>query len=81
MPASAILLLHMRPISFLGDVAAEGVLADADHQRLRVQLLVDAAAAIVVLIAALVFSIYKPKGVTPYGQRKLRVQRRMSGER
>ena len=77
-PASAILLLHMRPISFLGEAASHGALAAGDHHSLRLQLLVDAAAAILVLVVTIVLSVYKPRGVTRYGQRKLRDERRIN---
>lgn len=36
------------------------------------QLIADAVAALLVLLAATILSIYKPRGVTPYGQRILR---------
>lgn len=71
-PASAILLLHMQPISFLADIAASGALASADHHQVRVQLIANAGAALFVLLVTTVLSIYKPRGMTPYGQRKLR---------
>lgn len=71
-PASAILLLHMRPISFLADVAAARELAGGDHRQVRVQLIANAGAAIFVLLVTTVLSIYKPRGVTPYWQRKQR---------
>jgi hypothetical protein len=71
-PASAILLLHMRPISYLAEVAAAGTLASGGENRLRVQLVANASAALFVLVATTVLSIYKPRGMTPYGQRALR---------
>src|SRR5262249_59519986 len=37
---------------------------------LRVQLVVHAAGALVLLVVATVLSIYKPWGLTPYGKRK-----------
>jgi hypothetical protein len=36
---------------------------------LRVQLLVDAAAALLVLLAITTLAIYKPRGLTRYGRR------------
>lgn len=75
LPASAILLLHMRPISYLADVAAAGTLAAGGEQRLRVQLIANAGAALFVLVVTTVLSIYKPRGTTPYGQRALRGER------
>ncbi|HYW31961.1 MAG TPA: hypothetical protein VE869_10685 [Gemmatimonas sp.] len=77
-PASAILLLHMRPISYLAEVAAAGTLATGGEHRLRVQLIANAGAALFVLVVTTVLSIYKPRGLTPYGQRAMR---RESAER
>lgn len=67
--ATAVLLLHTMPIGVVADAAAAGS-PIADLRSVRVQLIADAVAAIVVLIAATVLSVYKPKGVTPYGWRK-----------
>lgn len=71
-PASAILLLHMRPISHLADVASTRELAAGDERQVRIQLIANAGAALLVLLVTTVLSIYKPRGVTPYGQRKQR---------
>lgn len=69
--ATAILLLHTQAITRVADVAARGPLG-TDLARLRIQLIVDAAAAIVALLVATTLSIYKPRGLTRYGQRKQR---------
>jgi hypothetical protein len=75
-PASAILLLHMQPIGHLADLASAGALAAGDDRRIRIQLIANAAAALTVLLVTTALSIYKPRGVTPYGQRKQREARR-----
>jgi hypothetical protein len=67
--ASGLLLLHTRPIGQLAGAAAEGTLG-ADLRSVRVQLVADAAAALLVLLGATVLSVYKPRGVTRYGWRK-----------
>ena len=72
---SAFLLLHMQPTSFIANVAANGTLASGDLRPVRIQLMADAAAAVLVLLFATVLSIYKPRGLTPYGWRKEREQR------
>ena len=72
---SALLLLHMQPTSFMAKVAANGTLSSGDLRPVRIQLMADAAAAVLVLIFATVLSIYKPRGVTPYGWRREREQR------
>jgi len=69
-PATAILLLHMQPIGFLGERAAGMSFAGSDYRDLRVQLIANAIAALVVLLIATTLSVYKPRGLTPYGRRK-----------
>jgi hypothetical protein len=73
--ATLVLLLHMRPIGYMAGVAGAGSLSPGDHRRVRIQLVFDAGAALLVLLAATVLSVYKPRGVTPYGWRKLREER------
>ena len=72
---TALLLLHMRPVSYLADVVIETSMAPGDHQRLRVQLVADAAGAIIALLVVTALSIYKPRGLTRYGWRKQRAER------
>ncbi len=71
-PATLILLLHMQPIGRLAGAAAATTLASADLRGLRIQLVANAAAALLVLLAATALSIYKPWGLTRYGRHKLR---------
>ena len=70
--ATIILLVHTQPISYVADVAAATTLSSTDLGQVRVQLVADAVAALVVLLGATVLSIYKPRGVTRYGWRKER---------
>lgn len=72
--ATLILLVHMQPIGHLARVVAQTTLAHGEMAGLRMQLIADAGAALVALLVATTLSIYKPKGMTPYGQRKLREQ-------
>ncbi|MEO7317814.1 MAG: hypothetical protein ABIZ56_02370 [Chthoniobacteraceae bacterium] len=74
-PATILLLLHMRPIGHLARVVAETTLARGDLAGLRIQLVANAAAAMVVLIVATALSVFKPPGLTPYGRRKQREER------
>ncbi len=69
-PATALLLLHMQPVGHLARVVADTTLAQGELAGLRIQLVADAAAAILVLLVATTLSIYKPRGLTPYGRRK-----------
>jgi hypothetical protein len=73
-PATILLLVHMRPVGHLARVVAETTLARGDLAGLRIQLIADAGAAIVVLLIATTLSIYKPRGLTPYGWRKQQEQ-------
>jgi hypothetical protein len=68
-PCTFILLLHMQPINRLARVAAETTLFGADLGRLRIQLVADAGAAVIVLLVSTTLSVYKPRGLTPYGAR------------
>lgn len=65
--ATIILLVHMQPISRVAGVAAETTLSRADLRGLRIQLVADAGAAMLVLLIATTLSVYKPQGRTPYG--------------
>lgn len=74
-PASVFLLLHMQPIGHLARVVAETTLARGDLAGLRIQLVANAGAAVLVLLVATTLSVYKPQGLTRYGQRKQRGSR------
>ena len=69
-PATLLLLVHMQPVGHLAGVVRETTLASGELAGLRIQLLADAGAAVVVLLIATTLSIYKPRGLTPYGWRK-----------
>jgi hypothetical protein len=71
-PCTIILLLHMQPTSRLAGVAADTAVAGADLHALQVQLVADAAAAVLVLVVATTLGLYKPRGMTRYGARKNR---------
>ena len=70
--AALVLLLHMGPIEYMGNLAAAGGLTGVDHREIRLQLVVDAAAALVVLLVTTTLSVYKPRGLTPFGVREQR---------
>jgi hypothetical protein len=64
-PATVLLLVHMKPIADLAGVAAETTLFSDDLAgRLRVQMVAYAVAALLVLILATALSVYKPRGKT-----------------
>ena len=68
--ATILLLVHTQPIGVVADAAADGTLSSADLRGLRIQLVADAGAALLVLLVNTTLSVYKPPGLTPYGWRK-----------
>jgi hypothetical protein len=68
--ATVILLVHTQPIGLLADVASETRVSDADVGRLQIQIVVDAGAALLTLLVATALSVYKPRGITPYGMKQ-----------
>jgi hypothetical protein len=69
--ATLLLLLHMQPISHIAGIAAATDLAPMDLRSLRVQLVIEASAALLALLVMTALSVYKPRGLTLYGWRKL----------
>jgi hypothetical protein len=67
--ATALLMLHTRPIGYMAQAAAEAALAP-ELRAVRLQLVVDAGAALGALLVTTVLGVYKPRGTTPYGTRK-----------
>ncbi|MFD8035428.1 hypothetical protein ACFV3F_43260 [Streptomyces sp. NPDC059717] len=73
--ATFLLLLHMQVVNRVSDAATRTDLSSSDLSGMRIQLVADAAAAIVVLVAATALSMYKPRGITRYGWRVQNEQR------
>jgi hypothetical protein len=73
-----VLLLQMELISYLARVAAETTLSPADLRGLRISPVVHAAGGLLVLLVPVALSLYKPRGMTPYGWRKQHELRTMS---
>ena len=66
--ASAILLLYMQTLGYLADLAAS---TTSDLEALRSpSAVIHAFGAVVLLVMATVLSVFKPPGLTRYGQRK-----------
>jgi len=63
-PCTAVLLLHMLPTTRLAAAAAQGQLVGDAMRDLRIQLIADSAAAIVVSLLTTILAIYKPHGTT-----------------
>ncbi|MFB9389981.1 hypothetical protein ACFPM3_10160 [Streptomyces coeruleoprunus] len=79
--ATGFLLLHTAPVGHLADAAARGADLDgAGLGGLRVQLVADAAAAVLVLLVTTALSVFRPRGVTPYGWRKQQDRDRSPGQ-
>jgi hypothetical protein len=68
--ATLVLVSYMQTFSRMSQIAADSTI-ELDHVR-NVSPALHAALALAGLLAALVLSIYKPRGLTPYGQRKQR---------
>ena len=73
--STVFLLSHMRGISFVAAIAGQMALGSGDLRALRVQLAIDAGAALGALLVTTLLSVYKPRGLTPYGWRKQRAER------
>ena len=68
--STIVLFLHMQPISFLSDMAEKSTFSDSDFRKLRIQLLANAGAALLVLLVLTTISVFKPWGRTSFGVRK-----------
>jgi hypothetical protein len=73
--ATSVLLAKMELISYAASLAAEPILSRADLRTAGVELALHAAGGLLVLLVPAVLSIYKPRGLTPYGRRRQREQR------
>lgn len=78
--ATMLLLVHMRPITYLAHLAAQTTLSPVDHRSIRTDLAGKAGAALLALLVATALSVYKPGGMTAYGQRKHREQYGETGD-
>ena len=67
--------MHMQPISRVAGLAAVTPLSGADLRGLRIQIMADAGAAVLLLLLATTLGVYKPRGLTPYGWRKQNEER------
>src|SRR5260370_24788309 len=68
--ATIVLLVHTQPIDLLAGVAAKMAVFSADLHKTQILMVVASGAALVVLLVLTVLSVYKPQGMTQYGQRK-----------
>ncbi|AIG80441.1 Putative membrane protein [Amycolatopsis japonica] len=70
--ATIVLLVHTQVIDHVAETAAQPSLPLEPLSGMRTQLVVDAGAAILILLATTALAVYKPRGLTRYGQRKAR---------
>src|SRR5919106_3850446 len=69
--ATIVLVLYMQTLAYLADIAAETPLPNSELHGLRdPSPTLHAAAALLLLLAATTLAIYKPRGMTRYGQRE-----------
>ena len=74
--AIILLLLHTRLIGFVASAAAERTLLGSDLRGARIQLVFIGGAALLALLVATAMAVFKPPGMTQYGQRKQQQVRR-----
>ena len=74
--ATIVLLVHMQPISRVAGLAAVTSISSSDLRGVRIQIVADAGAALLLLLVTTTLGVYKPRGMTPYGWRK-KDERRM----
>lgn len=71
---AGLLFLHTSVIAELAG-AARGPMISNGLRPLRIQVVADAIAAIVLLVVTIGISVFKPHGLTPYGWRKRRAEK------
>ena len=72
--ATALLLVHLQPVTAMAEMAVAAELGPSDMNGMRIQLVADAGAAILALLVTSVLSVYKPRGLTRHGQKSLNKQ-------
>jgi hypothetical protein len=70
--ATIVLLMYMQTLGSLADVAAETTTSDDLGTLRSPSPVLHAAAALLLLLVATTLAVYKPRGLTPYGQREQR---------
>ena len=64
-----VLLLQMNAIAELSTIATARMVTDSD-MGLRIRMIIHAGGGLGVLLLIMILSLWKPKGVTPFGQRQ-----------
>ncbi len=73
--SSAVLAMHLQPIERLGRAAVRGGTLNSDLHQAQVMMVVASSAALAALLLLTALSVYKPRGLTPYGARTQGVER------
>ena len=73
--ATVVLLIKLELVGYAARLAAETILPRADLLTVGRELMVHAAGGLLVLLVPVILSVYKPRGLTPYGRRKQQEQR------
>ena len=76
--ATIVLLLQMRLITAIGTAAANSTLAISDLSDAKRSLVLHSGGGLLVLLATVILSVYKPRGRTRYGWREQRELRALS---
>jgi len=79
--ATAVLLLQPGPIGDAANVAAQATGSLTDLGQTRLSLVVHSGGGLVVLLVPMVLSVFKPWGMTRYGQRRRRLAADVLGSR
>jgi hypothetical protein len=79
--ATIVLLMYMQTLDYFAGVAANPTLSGGDLRVLRgPSPVLHSSLALLLLLVATVLAVYKPRGMTRYGQRKQHEQRRKQHE-
>ncbi|GHP01154.1 hypothetical protein KSF_112010 [Reticulibacter mediterranei] len=70
--ATFLLMVHTQAIDLLADIAAKTTVLSVYPYGMQLKMVVTSGATVVVLIMLTGLAVYKPRGMTPYGQRKQR---------
>ncbi len=68
--ATLILLVHTQPIDLLTHAAAKTAVLGANLYETQIQMVIASGATLAVLLVLTALSVYKPRGMIQYGQRK-----------
>jgi hypothetical protein len=78
--STSVLLIHVQPIERLGRAAASSSTLSSDLHQVRVMMVVASGIALAALLFLTALSVYKPRGLTPYGARNRHAEGRATEE-